>query len=352
MYYLDYLPPYLNNKYIQSLIIVIAFLFLAKIILFVLKNYMIKLTAKTKTDIDDLIIERIKNPVYYILLFIGIKIALIQLNLPENFSKLTNNIMNSIVIIIITYIVIVIFSILIDGWGKEWAKRTKSTMDDAMVPLFHKFSNIVVWIFGLLYVLRLWGVEIGPFLASLGIAGLAIGFAVKDSLSNIFGGIQLILDKNIKVGDAVKLDSGETGKILDIGIRTTKVRTWNNEVMIIPNGKLANSTIVNYAKPDLSARHVIKFGVEYGTEPEKVKKIALKVIKSVKEIVDEPESFVRFKEMADFSLNFKLYFWVSDYKQRFMVEDIVMTKLYRELNKAKINIPFPTRTIYMHKKKK
>jgi len=352
MNYLDYLPPYLQNKYILFLIIIIAFILLANVILFVFKNYLAKIAKKTKTDVDDLIIEKTKRPIYYILLLAGVELAVVPLDLPKNILNLGNNVINSTIVFLITYMVMKIMGILIDGWGKRYAKKTKSSIDDDVLPLIHKFSNVVVWIFGFLYIMSIWGIQIGPFLASLGIAGIAISFAVKDSLANVFGGIQLILDKNMKVGDIIKLDNNETGKIIDVGLRTTKVRNWNNEIMIIPNGKLANTTIVNYAQPDLSARETIEFGVEYGSEPDKVKKVALNVTKGIKEIVDEPEPTVKFKEMGDFALKFKLYFWVADYRQRFTVKDIVMTKLYRELKKAGIGIPFPTRTIYMKAAKK
>ncbi|NQV09491.1 mechanosensitive ion channel [Candidatus Woesearchaeota archaeon] len=351
MFYFEYLPPYMQNKYFQSLIVIVAFVILTKLILVLFKNIFSKLVLKTKTDVDDLIVKKIRNPIFYILIILGVKTSVIPLNIQNGFAQNLNIILNSIIVIIITYMISKTLSIIVDGWGKEWSKRTNSSIDDGILPLIHKAISAVIWIFGGLYLLNLWGISIGPFLASLGIAGIAIGFAVKDSLANIFGGIQLILDKSIKVGDTVKLEKGDTGKVMDVGLRSTRVRNWDNEVIIIPNGQLANTSVVNYAQPDLSAREVVNFGVEYGSDPDKVKKVAMGVIKKVKTIVNEPEPFVRFINMGDFSLDFKLYFWVADYRQRFMTKDIVMTSLYRELKKAKIGIPFPTRTLYMHKKK-
>jgi len=341
----------MQNKYFQSLIVIVAFVILTKLILVLFKNIFSKLVLKTKTDVDDLIVKKIRNPIFYILIILGVKTSVIPLNIQNGFAQNLNILLNSVIVLIITYMFSKTLNIIVDGWGKEWSKRTNSSIDDGILPLIHKAISAVIWIFGGLYLLNLWGISIGPFLASLGIAGIAIGFAVKDSLANIFGGIQLILDKSIKVGDTVKLEKGDTGKVMDVGLRSTRVRNWDNEVIIIPNGQLANTSVVNYAQPDLSAREVVNFGVEYGSDPDKVKKVAMGVIKKVKTIVNEPEPFVRFINMGDFSLDFKLYFWVADYRQRFMTKDIVMTSLYRELKKAKIGIPFPTRTLYMHKKK-
>lgn len=350
--YIAYYFPYIQNKYVFSLTILVFYLILSKLILFIFNRYFRKLAKKTKTDIDDEILAKTENPISYVLVFVGIKLALVPLNLKGSVGIFLENITTSLIIITVIYMIIKIIDIFIDVWGSEWARRTKSDIDQDVLPLIHKFSKVLISIFGLIYILRAWGVEIGPFLASLGIAGIAIGFAVKDSLANIFGGVSLILDKSVKVGDAIRLDSGESGKILEVGLRSTKVRTWDNEVMIIPNGVLANAKITNFAQPDLSARQVTKFGVEYGSDPEKVKKTALKVVVDIKEIVKQPEPFVRFSEMADFSLKFKLYFWVAEYGQRFMVEDIVVTNLYKALKKAGIGIPFPTRTVYLHKKRR
>ena len=182
-------------------------------------------------------------------------------------------------------------------------------------------------------------------------AGLAIGFAVQDSLSNIFGGISLLLDKAVKVGDFVQLDSGESGEVIDVGLRSTKVKNWDNEVMIIPNGSLANSKFVNWKLPDLRARVVVPFGVEYGSDVKKVKKVVMDVIKKHKVILKDPEPAVRFLEMGDSSLKFSAFVWVDNISDKYGTKMILVEEIYDALNKNKIGIPFPTRTIYMKKAK-
>ena len=343
---------YSSNSYVISLTIFVLFLLLSRVIAIIFKKIFMGMAKKTKTTVDDYIIERNEKPLAKLIFIIGIKIALLPLNIPEKILSSIHSVLNSVIIIILTYIVIGIFDVVIDSWGKKWTRRTKSSMDDEVLPLIHKFSKIVLFIIGALLVLSEWGIAIGPFLASLGIAGIAIGFAVQDSLKNIFGGISLILDKNFRVDDTVKLHTGDTGKVLDIGLRSTRILTWDHEVMIIPNGELANSIIINYAQPEMMARIQIDFGVEYGSDVDKVRNTALKAVNSVPKVIKKPEAFIRFKKMSDFSLDFTIYFWVASYRERFGTKDIATQKIYEALNKAGISIPFPTRTVYMKNVKK
>ena len=168
----------------------------------------------------------------------------------------------------------VFLDIFIAYYGKKFAAKTKSTMDDSLIPLVEKFTKWFFVIIALLIIFSKWGVDIGAVLAGLGIAGIAIGFAVKDSLANIFGGISLILDKNFKVGDKIKIDSGDVGVIEDIGLRSTKLKDYDNHLIIVPNGKLANSKIVNYVKPNPK----LKFKIDFVKRISQLRKINYRII--------------------------------------------------------------------------
>jgi len=141
-----------------------------------------------------------------------------------------------------------------------------------------------------------------------------------------------------------------SGIVHDVGIRSTKVRTWDNEIVIIPNGELANSQIKNYQLPNRKQRSIIEFGVEYGASHEKVRKIAMETLKKVEHVIDDPEPLCRFQSMGDSALNFKLFFWVDDVANKFAAKEVITSKLYDALNKAKIGIPFPQMDIHLKKK--
>lgn len=352
---LQLINVYWENVYVHALIILVSFFIIAKIIVFISERWILKLAAKTKTKVDDLIIEKTNKPISLVLFLIGLKLALVPIKIGTffgfNVDFIVSKIIGTLITIVIAHIILRVLDIIIDEWGKGFAQKTKSKLDEHLLSLLHRFSRIILVILTLLFILDLWGIKVGPLLASLGIAGIAVAFALQGTLSNIFGGVSLILDKSVKVGDVIKLDAETRGTVLDVGLRSTKIRSFNNEVIIVPNSKLVDSKIENYVLPDPSARVVVGFGVEYGSDVDKVKKVILGEIKKLKNVLKDPGPQVMFIEMADFSLNFSARFWVADYRERFKTKENATCLFYNALNKAKIGIPFPTRTVYMEKVK-
>lgn len=339
--YLFWMPTYL-----QSLTIFAGFFLLALGIMKALQKGASKLASKTKTRLDDLIIQHTNVPLALLLLLFGIRLAIIPLNLYETLDAFSERLIGSLLIIVSAYLLIGIFDAIIEVSSTRWSQRK------SILKLFYRFSRIVIILIFLAVVLDLWGVKIGPLLAGLGVAGIAIAFALQTTLGNIFGGVSLIMDNAYKVGDVVKLDSGEMGIIHKVGIRSTKIKTWDNEIIIVPNGKLADSRITNFSQPDPSVRINILFGVEYGSNPDKVKEIALETAAKSKNVMKDRAPWILFLEMGEFALNFKLMFWVDDLSKKWPTHQEVITNLYNNLNKKGINIAFPTRTLYVKKGKK
>lgn len=344
------LTQFLYNPYIKAAVIFIGFFIISKLIVFISEKVILQFTKKTKTKVDDLIVERTNGPVSLLLIFIGARLALIALGLEEAFHNIIGNVISSFIIIIAVFIGVRIVDILIDEWGRKYASKTKSTIDDHIVNIVHKSTKVAYFIIVLLMILNTWGIKIGPLLASLGIAGIAVAFALQSTLGNIFGGISMILDKNIEVGDVIILDPETKGTVLDIGLRSTKMRTFDNEVVIIPNGKLSDSKIQNIAQPEPPSRVVIPFGVAYGSKIDKVKKVVLKEIAKIEGLQKEPEPMVRFLEMSDSALLFKAYFYVDHYSKRFPAIDQANTLIYNALKKNKISIPFPQMDVHLKKR--
>ncbi len=336
------------NMYAQAIVIVLAFLLAAKILTFFVQRFFMKWAERSETQIDDLILEKIKPPFSYIMFFVGIKLAMKPLGLDGNIFDKS---IDTVVIIAAIYIAAAIADILIMAWGARLAQKTESELDDALIPLFSKGVRVVIFMIGLIWILGKWGIDVTPLVASLGVAGLALSFAVKDSLANIFGGISLILDQAMKVGDKVKLESGEVGIIHDIGLRSTRLRTFSNEIIIIPNGKFSNSRIQNYVQPTPLGRVTVDFGVEYGSDTDKVREEILNLITSFEEImVDEDHApAVLFLEMGDSALKFSARFWVNDQSNVYAKKLEAMDKIYKTLNEKGFNIPFPTQTVYVRR---
>jgi small-conductance mechanosensitive channel len=336
---------FLQSKWIFALLILVCSAVIAWALLFIFEKYLQQMAKKTKTEADDIIFERTKRPLFYLILAYGLKLALSHLEYNGVVSVLVNTLMAIVFVFIISRVV----NVIIEIWGKEFAKRTKSSLDDVLLPMFHKAVNVIFVIIGIMWVLKIWSINIGPYLAGAGILGVVIGFGLQDSLKNIFGGVTLLLDKTYKIGDKVKLESGEVGTILDIGLRSTKMRTYDNEVIYIPNGYLANSRVQNYTRPSPKVRTGVDFGVVYGSNVAQVRSLIVKTITSLEGVLPEPAPSIQFLSMGDFALQFKAYFWVEKWDQAYDKKLEATEAIYNALNKAKIGIPFPTSTVYLKK---
>ncbi|MFC2164573.1 mechanosensitive ion channel family protein [Acidobacteriota bacterium] len=331
------------NIYLKFLLILVISLLVAFIAKLIVSRILKPLAKKTKTLVDDLIIKSIASVIFYLIMVLGFKIGFQTLQVE---NELYNSLVDSFLVIMVMIALIRIIHNLSTHWLKDWATKTQSTADDRLIPLVEKILKAVVIILAVIFIFDSWSIDISPLLATAGIAGIAIGFAVKDSLANILGGIQLVLDKTFKVGDKIQIESGEIGVVLDIGLRSTKLRTYDNEVTYIPNGQLSNSKIKNFTVPDLSIRVNVNFGVEYGSNAEQVRQVVTEAIKKIETVLEEPGPVVQFLKMSDFSLDFVARAWVQDYTKGFATQLEMTDVIYNALNEANIGIPFPTRTIF------
>jgi len=232
---------------------------------------------------------------------------------------------------------------------KRISNKTHSKTNEAMAQLIKGLLKVLLVFASIVYLLGIWGIEVTPLLAGLGVGGIAIAFALQSSLGNVFGGISMILDKSVNVNDLVNLEDGTSGKITHIGLRSTRVKTFDNEIVIVPNSKLSESNIKNVAQPEPKTRVVIPFGVVYGSDINKVKKLILDEIKKIKGITNPEDAHVKFLEMGDHALLFKAYFYVETFDIKLSALDEANTRIYNALNKAKIEIPFPQMDVHMRK---
>ena len=191
----------------------------------------------------------------------------------------------------------------------------------------------------------IWDLDIGPLFASAGIAGLAIAFAAKDSIAQLFGGISIYFDQPFKLGDRIEIDGGEIGIVQDIGIRSTRIMNLYNNMIVVPNSIIANSRILNYTSPEATMMVKVTIGVAYGSDVANVKKVLYGIAESIDVILDDPQPYVRFDNHGDFSLDFALIMWVETPGEKFIVIDQVNTMINEQFEKEGIDIPFPTHTI-------
>nr|MBA4405267.1 hypothetical protein [Nanoarchaeum sp.] len=334
----------IQNELVRVIVVFFVLFFIFRLAYIILQKIVLRLTIKTKTDLDDLIVKRTSTPVSVLFFLVSLNMTIEDTTLLVEATQDTiSKLIYTLMAVNIIYIIYVIINLLIERSFKRFAQKTKSKLDDTLLSLIHNVMIVGLIVISVIYVLSIWGVEILPILGALGVAGIAVALALQPTLANIFSGAAMIVDKSVSVGDLIYLDGSQQvkGKVEKVGLRSTRIITFDNEMIIIPNSKLADSIIQNVAQPEPKSRVVVPFTVAYGTDIEKVKKLILKEIVSVKYFVKDPEPTVRFVEMGNSSLNFKAYYYVESYDHRFESIDDANTKIYNALNKAGIEIPFP-----------
>ncbi len=214
-------------------------------------------------------------------------------------------------------------------------------------------SIILVLIF--LIVLDRLKITITPFLASLGISGLVVALALQDTLSNFFSGIYINLDKPIRIGDYIMLESGQEGYVTHIGWRSTRIRMLPNNILIMilimPNAKLAGSLVTNFYLPESELSVLVKVGVSYGSDLEKVERVTIDVAKQVLQetqgAAKEFEPSLRYNAFGEFSINFTVFLRAKEYTDRYLIVHEFIKRLHRRYQSEGIEIPFPVRTVYV-----
>nr|QNO53363.1 large-conductance mechanosensitive channel MscMJLR [Methanosarcinales archaeon ANME-1 ERB6] len=335
------------NEYFSFFLILISFLLLAKIVHFILVKYVGGLAARTKTDIDDIILKIVTKPVRILIMFAGLYFALKSLSDLEKYSAEMGGIFFVGSILLLSLIVSRILGVLVSHWLRVQKKYEK------MPKLMGNVVAIVIYLMAFLMILDHFEIEISPLLAAFGLGGLAVGLALQNTLSNLFAGLHIISDRPINFGDYIEIEGGTSGFVEDVGWRSTRVRTLPNTLVIVPNSKLAESVIINYSLPVLEMSAVIQCGVAYGSDLEKVEKVTIEVANQILETVPGAvktfEPFIRYHTFGDSNINFSIILRVEEPAAKYIVIHEFIKALKARYDKEGIEISWPVRKVYYGK---
>ncbi|MGC8764449.1 MAG: mechanosensitive ion channel family protein [Brevinematia bacterium] len=242
-----------------------------------------------------------------------------------------------------------VLSKVLVGFVNSYQQKIKDVLPKA--TLFTTLTRFFVFLIGGIIILQSLGISISPILAGLGVGGLAVALALQDTLSNLFSGLQIILSRQIKTGDYIKLDSGEEGYVIDINWRNTTIREIKNNQIIIPNSKLSQAIIKNYNLPEKEIVVLVEVGVSYRSDLDKVEKVTIEVAKEVMKELDcglsSFEPFIRYDTFSDSSINFNVILRAREFADQFLIKHEFIKRLHKRYIKEGIEIPFPIRTVYL-----
>ncbi|WP_342305488.1 mechanosensitive ion channel family protein [Methanolobus sp. ZRKC5] len=336
----------LGSDITAATIVIVASVILAFIANLVFEKIFLHYAVKTKYDCDDLIVKVLIKPIFYTVVFFGAFIAA-EILFPGNLAiEVMMGLLLTFLGIVWILALLRIDKILFKHVFSSLVRKTDSKMDDELLPLFKNIIDVLIVFFGLLAILKgVWDADILPLFASAGIIGFAVAFAAQDSISQFFGGISIYFDQPFKPGDRIEIDDGEIGIVQEVGLRSTRIKNLENNMIVIPNSLIANSKVTNYTSPEEFMLVKVTIGVAYGSDVQKVKDILTGIAESVDSVLDDPSPYVRFDNHGDFSLDFAIVMWVTHPGEKFPVVNEVNTKINAEFEKEGIDIPFPVRTI-------
>ena len=347
------MPPPLDTTYGAFLITILGWIGIALFILFVVNPIVHYFTRKTETDLDDRILKIVRGPVFLIIILYGAVSSLRILNLPSDILIALEDIYAVGIILLIVWLSYKIFDSVLISYAHAYSSKTEMGLDDALVPLFEKLGMIIIPFIGLMLLFNHFGYDVTMFLAGLGVLGIVIGFAAQDSLSNFFSGIAILLDRPFKVGDLI-LYEDDVCEVRRIGLRsTTLYNTFLSENFILPNNDMANKKVTNIVKPDLRYKVKVEVGVAYGSDVELVKRLMMEAAMEEPHVLKDQEHYpwVRFINFGDSALVFKLFMWVNDVNNQWLVTSNVRESMNRKFKEHGITIPFPQMTVWFNEEK-
>ncbi len=326
---------------------VIYFLWVT-ILLFIKKIVFVrieKFASRTKSQVDDILLSALNFPLVLLIFVSGVFILerVSPLLTDSEVSRYFSIALRTTTIIAIVIFLDRLFNNLIQTYSK------KVDILKTSGGVVRTFVRIIVIVLGLLILMDSFGVSITPLLASLGIGSLAVALALQPTLENFFSGIQIIVDKPIKIGQFIKLDSGEEGYVAKVGWRSTWIRMLPNNVVVIPNKILVSSKILNYYYPETEMAVLVQVGVHYEADLKRVEKVTIEVAREVMKTVQGGvpgfEPFIRYHTFNDFSIDFTVILRAKEFVDNYLIKHEFIKRLHERYNKEGIIIPYPIRAI-------
>jgi len=313
----------------------------------ILLPWLHKAAQKTSWKGDDILILSSRNLVEILFLLIGFYIVLFYLPFSSGWEHLF--------VLLFEVLFIFLATVYAGRVGKQLVQGSQDDQDGGahQSSILSIVVGSVVYILGALIILQTLGISITPLLTALGVGGLAVALALQDTLSNLFAGLQIVAAKNIQPGHYIQLESADEGYIIDINWRSTTIRTLSNRMIIIPNNKLAASTVRNFSKPDLELSVPVEVSVSYGSDLERVEMVTLDVargvIKSYPGAVKSWEPVVRFHTFGAYSINFTVVLRAQEYAFQYPMINEFVKALHQRYMAEGIEIPFPVSTVRIEK---
>ncbi len=333
------------KTWLISLLIIFGAMIVGKLVYWVFGRVVKRLTAKTENKLDDIIVDMIEEPIAIVITIAGVWYALSRLNLSASARGWLNNAIQFVVILAVAWLITRLFDALYKQYLVPIAEKSESDLDDQLLPVVRSGTKLVVWALGVIMALNNAGYNVGAALAGLGIGGLALAMAGKDTVANMFGGLTIFIDQPFMINDRVKV-GGFDGTVTEIGLRSTRLKTLEGRKVTIPNATFSGGGVENVsAEPNRKV--VVKIGLVYGTTAEQMKD-AMDTFRKIAEEHSDTEEDIRtgFSEFADSAMVLTFIYFIKKEGDIMQTQTDINLALLTAFDEKSLEMAYPTQTIH------
>jgi MscS family membrane protein len=330
---------------IVSILILVGAIVIGKLLYWLIGTFAKSLAARTKSGLDDILIDKLEEPIVYGIVILGFYWGFTRLHFNESVDSFFANVFMILFILNVTWLIARVIDSLIEEYIVPIVTKSESDLDDQLLPILRKTIKAVLWIFGIVIALSNSGFDVAALIAGLGIGGLALALAAQDTVKNIFGGIMVFLDKPFKIKDRIKVN-GMDGVVEEIGVRSTRLRTLEGRLITIPNGQFSDNAVENVSL-EPTRKVNISLGLTYDTTPEQMEN-AMNIIKDIIKANSkvEDDALVAFNTWGDFAMGIQVIYYISSPDFIFSAQSEINLEILKLFNAEGLEFAFPTQTIY------
>jgi MscS family membrane protein len=349
----DWAPQWMMDKWgqntlisiIASVFILVGAIFLGKLLYWTIGKFVKTMAAKTKSGLDDILVDKLEEPVVYGIVILGFYWGFNRLHFTERVDAFFANVFMIIFILNVTWLIVRVIDSLIEEYVVPIVDKSDSDLDDQLLPILRKMIKAVLWTFGIVIALSNSGFDVAALIAGLGIGGLALALAAQDTVKNVFGGIMVFIDKPFKINERIKVN-GMDGFVEEIGVRSTRIRTLEGRIITVPNGQFADHAVENVSL-EPTRKVNISLGLTYDTTPDQMEE-AMNILKDI--IVGNPlvedDVLISFNSWGDFSMGIQVIYFITEGDNIFSAQSEINLEILKRFNAAGLEFAYPTQTVY------
>ncbi len=339
---------YWNNDilaWLTALVIALASIMAGKLVYWLLATVLRRVTARTQSRLDDILIDMIEEPLSAATIVAGVWFAVSTLALPDGLDRFVSNVMQFLIVMMVAWLASRLIDSLIREYLVPLTEKSENTLDDQLMPILRKGLKIVIWVLAIIIGFNNAGYDVAALLAGLGVGGLALAMAAKDTVANVFGGFTIFVDQPFHVGDRIRV-CGFDGTATEIGVRSTRLRTLDGRVVTIPNAQFADSPIENISW-EPSRKITLELGLTYDTSADRMEEAmdAVRDIIAAHEATEE-KILVNFTGFGDSALLIKSIYYIRKGEDIGGAQTDVNLAILRRFNEAGLEFAYPTQMIF------